>query len=97
MKNFKFVIILFLSVVILFSMYKYASDEKLIEDMSNGKYMCMATIINNPNTSPASKIRELKTKCAVIRNEKIIYVLSSNTSDEEKVRDIQALLNNVTL
>ena len=93
MKNFRFVIILFLSVVILFSIYKYASDEKLIEDMSNGRYLNISTIVNNPNTTAETKITQLT--ALNITNLSISNVLKSTISDADKIISIQKLLNDV--
>ena len=74
MKNLKFVIILFLLVVILFSLFKYVSDEEIIENMSDEKINEISDIVNdNPPSSDDQKITALK-------KFKVIQYILDNTS-----------------
>ena len=97
MKNLKFLIILFLLAVILFSMFKYASDEKLIENMSVLQEWDINNISdivnNNPPTTDQQKINGLESNLRmylnktrndirpIIRNDKL-----TNAQKIEKVK-----------
>ena len=69
MKNLKFLIILFLLVVILFSLFKYASDEEIIENMSSMREVDIDAISdivnNNPPTSEQQKINGLESNLRI--------------------------------
>ena len=66
MKNLKFVIILFLLVVILFSLFKYVSDEEIIENISPMREWDIDNISdivnNNPPTTDQEKINGLENR-----------------------------------
>ena len=97
MRQISFVIIVILLTVILFSMLKYATDEPIFENMSQGRFMIVAAIINDdsPSTSDAEKVKSLKK--LNITDPKIKNILESGNSNEQKIEKIKDIIKSVTL
>jgi len=97
MKPISFVIIAILLGVILFSIFKYASNTPIFENMSQGRFMIVSAIVNDdsPSTSNLEKIRALKK--LNISDPKISDILNSDTTNEKKLQDIKKTISSVTL
>ena len=97
MRQISFVIIVILLTVILFSMLKYATDEPIFENMSQGRFMIVAAIINDdsPLTSDEEKVKSLKK--LNITDPKIKNILESGNSNEQKIEKIKDIIKSVTL
>ena len=89
MKQISFVITIIILVVILFSMLKYASDEPIFENMSQGRFMVVASIINDESatTSDLEKVKMLNK--LNITDDKIKKILDSEKSDSDKIKNIR--------
>jgi hypothetical protein len=97
MKQFSFVIILILLAVILFSMFKYASDESIFENMSQGRFMIVAAIINDDSTTTSDMEKVTALKKLNITDPKLKDILDSKESNEEKIKRINEVIKSVTL
>ena len=88
MKQISLVIAIIVLVVILFSMLKYASDEPIFENMSQGRFMVVASIINDESatTSDLEKVRMLMK--LNITDDKIKKILDSEMSNSDKIKNI---------
>ena len=97
MKQFSFVIIVILLTIILFSMFKYANDEPVFENMSQGRFMVVSAIVDDdsPTTSTLEKITALKT--LNISDPKINDILNSDVTNKEKLQQIKKTISSVTL
>ena len=98
MKQISFVITIIILVVILFSMLKYASDEPIFENMSQGRFMIVKSIVDDdsPTTSDVEKVKMLIK--LDISDEKIKEILdSTKDTNEKKILKIKELIQNVTL
>ncbi len=97
MKQISFVITIIILVVILFSMLKYASDEPIFENMSQGRFMVVASIINDESatTSDLEKVRMLEK--LNITDDKIKKILDSEMSNSEKIRNIRDTIKIITV
>lgn len=97
MKQISFVITIIILVVILFSMLKYASDEPIFENMSQGRFMIVASIINDESatTSDLEKVRMLEK--LNITDDKIKKILDSEMSNSEKIRNISDTIKIITV
>lgn len=97
MKQISFVITIIILVVILFSMLKYASDEPIFENMSQGRFMIVASIINDESatTSDLEKVRMLMK--LNISDDKIKKILDSEMSNSEKIRNISDTIKIITV
>jgi hypothetical protein len=97
MKQISFVIIIILLSVILFSIFKYASNEPIFENMSQGRFMIVKSIVDDdsPTTSDLEKVKMLNK--LDISDEKIKDILDSNNTNERKILRIKAVIQNVTL
>lgn len=98
MKQISFVITIIILVVILFSMLKYASDEPIFENMSQGRFMIVKSIVDDdsPTTSDVEKVKMLIK--LDISDEKIKEILdSTKDTNEKKILKIKELIKNVTL
>ena len=97
MKQISFVITIIILVVILFSMLKYASDEPIFENMSQGRFMVVSAIVDDdsPTTSTLEKITALKT--LNISDPKINDILNSDVTNKEKLQQIKKTISSVTL
>ena len=91
MKNLKFLIILFLLAVILFSLFKYASDEKLIENMNVHFINKFSDIVNNnPPSDDDQKIVDFKTVNKLSRDKTITEILNNQKiTAAEKVEKVK--------
>lgn len=92
MKQISFVITIIILVVILFSMLKYASDEPIFENMSQGRFMVVASIINDESatTSDLEKVRMLMK--LNISDDKIKKILDSEMSNSDKIKNINDII-----
>ena len=97
MKNLKFMIILFLLVVILFSLFKYASDEEIIENMSQGRFMIVAAIINDNSSTTSDAERIAAIKSLNLTDAQIKKIIDSSNTDSEKVKKIKDLIQYVSI
>ena len=97
MRQISFVIIVILLTVILFSMLKYATDEPVFENMSQGRFMIVASIINDDSatTSDMEKISAIKK--LNITDPKIKNILESGNSNEQKIEKIKDIIKSITL
>lgn len=97
MKQISFVITIIILVVILFSMLKYASDEPIFENMSQGRFMVVASIVNDESatTSVLEKVRMLEK--LNITDDKIKKILDSEMSNSEKIRNISDTIKIITV
>lgn len=97
MRQISFVIIVILLTVILFSMLKYATDEPVFENMSQGRFMIVTAIINDdsPSTSDEEKVKSLKK--LNITDPKIKNILESGNSNEQKIEKIKDIIKSITL
>ncbi len=98
MKQISFVITIIILVVILFSVLKYASDEPIFENMSQGRFMIVKSIVDDdsPTTSDLEKVKMLIK--LDISDEKIKEILdSTKDTNEKKILKIKELIQNVTL
>jgi hypothetical protein len=97
MKQISFVISIIVLVVILFSMLKYASDESIFENMSQGRFAIIASIINDesPGTSDTEKINMLKN--LDIKDPKIKVIMNTDSTNAEKIKRIKEVIRVVTL
>ena len=97
MKQFSFVIIVILLTIILFSMFKYATDEPVFENMSQGRFMIVASIINDDSatTSDEEKVKALKK--LNITDPKLKDILDSKDGNNEKIKKINDVIKSVTL
>jgi hypothetical protein len=97
MRQISFVIIVILLTVILFSIFKYASDEPVFENMSQGRFMIVAAIINDdsPSTSDEEKVKALKK--LNISDPKVRDILDSKESNDEKIKKINDVIKSITL
>jgi hypothetical protein len=87
-------VILFLSIIIVFSIFKYG--EPIFENMSQGRFMVVAAIINDETetTSNLEKVDALKK--LNISDKKIKDILDSDDSNKEKIDKINNLIKTVT-
>ena len=92
MKQISFVITIIILVVILFSMLKYASDEPIFENMSQGRFMVVASIVNDESatTSDLEKVRMLMK--LNISDDKIKKILDSEMSNSDKIKNINDII-----
>jgi membrane protein involved in colicin uptake len=97
MKPVSFVIIAILLGVILFSIFKYASNTPIFENMSQGRFMIVAAIVNDDSatTTDIEKITALKK--LNITDTKLKDILDSKDSNEEKIKNIKDVIKSVTL
>jgi len=97
MKQFSFVIIVILLTIILFSMYKYATDEPIFENMSQGRFMIVAAIIDDESaaTSDMEKISAIKR--LNITDPKLKDILDSKDGNDEKIKKIKDVIKSITL
>ena len=97
MRQISFVIIVILLTVILFSMLKYATDEPVFENMSQGRFMIVAAIINDDSaaTSDMEKISAIKR--LNITDPKLKDILDSKDGNDEKIKKINDVIKSVTL
>lgn len=97
MKQISFVITIIVLLVVLFSMLKYASDEPIFENMAQGRFMIVKSIIDDdsPTTSDLEKVKML-TKLD-ISDDKIKNILDSNNTNEKKILRIKDAIKDVTL
>ena len=97
MKPVSFVIIAILLGVILFSIFKYASNTPIFENMSQGRFMIVSAIVDDdsPSTSSLEKITALKN--LKITDTKISDILKSEMTNEEKLQNIKKIISSVTL
>jgi hypothetical protein len=97
MKQFSFVIILILLAVILFSMFKYATNKPIFENMSQGRFMIVAAIINDDSTATSDLDKVASLKKLNITDPKVRDILDSKDSNEEKIKRINEVIKSVTL
>ncbi len=97
MRQISFVIIVILLAVILFSMFKYATNKPIFENMSQGRFMIVAAIINDDSaaTSDMEKISAIKK--LNITDPKIKDILDSKDGNDEKIKKINDAIKSVTL
>ena len=97
MKQISIVIIVILLAVIMFSIFNYAYDKPIFENMSQGRFMIVAAIINDDSatTSDMEKISALKK--LNITDTKLKDILDSKDSNEEKIKNIKDVIKSVTL
>jgi len=97
MKPVSFVIIAILLGVILFSIFQYASKTPIFENMSQGRFMIVAAIVNDDSatTTDIEKITALKK--LNITDTKLKDILDSKDSNEEKIKNIKDVIKSVTL
>ncbi len=97
MRQISFVIIVILLTIILFSMLKYATDEPIFENMSQGRFMIVAAIINDDSaaTSDMEKISAIKR--LNISDPKVRDILDSKESNDEKIKKINDVIKSITL
>jgi hypothetical protein len=98
MKQISFVIIIILLAVILFSIFKYSRDEPIFENMSQGRFMVIASIVNDETgtTSDLEKVNMLNN--LNISDEKIKVILdSTKDSNEKKILRIKDVIKIITL
>ena len=76
---------------------KYATDEPVFENMSQGRFMIVAAIINDdsPSTSDEEKIKSLKK--LNISDPKLKDILESGNSNEQKIEKIKDIIKSITL
>jgi membrane protein involved in colicin uptake len=97
MKQISFIIIVILLTVILFSIFKYASDEPVFENMSQGRFMIVAAIVNDKSatTSDMEKISALKK--LNVTDPKVKDILDSTDGNGVKIENIKKIIENITL
>jgi predicted PurR-regulated permease PerM len=103
MKNFKFLIILFLLVVILFSLFKYASDKQIIENMpvlQEWDINNISDIVNNnPPTSEQQKINglesNLRTYLNKTRNDIRPIIKNNKLTNAEKIEKVKKYIKEI--
>ena len=97
MKQTSIVITVILLAVIMFSMFKYAYDNPIFENMSQGRFMIVAAIINDNSaaTSDMEKISAIKK--LNITDPKIKNILDSKDGNDEKIKKIKAVIKVITL
>ena len=76
--------------VILFSLFKYASDEKLIENMNVHFINKFSDIVNNnPPTTDHQKIIDFKMVNRISRDKTITEILNQNITAAEKIEKVK--------
>jgi len=97
MKHFSFVIIVILLTIILFSIFKYATNKPIFENMSQGRFMIVAAIINDDSTATTDLDKVIALKKLNITDPKVRDILDSKDSNEEKIKRIIEVIKSVTL
>jgi len=98
MKQISFIIIVVILTIILFGMLKYATDESIFENMTQGRFMILASIVNDesPSTSNFEKISAIKK--LNISDPKIKDIIDdSNSDNDEKLKRIKGVIKSITL
>ena len=97
MKQISFVIIVILLTVILFSMLKYATDEPIFENMSQGRFMIVAAIINDDSATTTDMEKISAIKKLNITDTKLKDILDSKDGNEQKIEKIKDIIKSITL
>jgi hypothetical protein len=97
MRQISFVIIVILLTVILFSMLKYATDEPVFENMSQGRFMIVAAIINDDSAATSDMEKVSAIKKLNITDPKIKDILDSKDGNDEKIKKINDVIKSITL
>ena len=87
-------VILFLSIIIIISIF---TNELIFENMSQGRFMIVSAIVNDDSetTSNLEKVDAL-TKLN-ISDKKIKDILESGNSNEQKIKKIKEVIQSITL
>ena len=97
MKQISIVIIVILLAVILFSMFNYAYNKPIFENMSQGRYMIVAAIVNDDSTATSDMEKITALKKLNITDPKLKDILDSKDSNEEKIKRTNEIIKSITL
>ena len=97
MKQISIVIIVILLAVIMFSMLKYATDEPIFENMSQGRFMIVAAIVNDDSTTTSDLEKITALKKLNLTDPKVKDILDSKESNDEKIKRINDVIKSITL
>ena len=97
MKPVSFVIIAILLGVILFSIFKYASNTPIFENMSQGRFMIVAAIVNDDSTTTSDLEKITALKKLNLTDPKVKDILDSKESNDEKIKRINDVIKSITL
>ena len=97
MKQISIVIIVILLAVIMFSIFNYAYNKPIFENMSQGRYMIVAAIVNDDSTATSDMEKITALKKLNITDPKLKDILDSKDSNEEKIKRTNEIIKSITL
>ena len=97
MKQISIVIIVILLAVIMFSMFNYAYNKPIFENMSQGRFMIVAAIVNDDSTTTSDLEKITALKKLNLTDPKVKDILDSKESNDEKIKRINDVIKSVTL
>jgi hypothetical protein len=78
-------------------MLKYATDEPVFENMSQGRFMIVAAIINDDSAATSDMEKVSAIKKLNITDPKIKDILDSKDGNDEKIKKINDVIKSITL
>ena len=96
MKTFKFFVIFFLFIIILFSIFRYVSNKPIFEGLNGGKFSIVNTILNDTTSTNVEKITSIRH--IGISDTNVTAILNNNDkTNEQKVQQLKEMVANVNI